>query len=165
MCRSQIDLRRAALVMGLQKPRRAKAPAVPSLKPCKPLFRARGREVIADIFRIGEEFVCHDRTDSMAALIGGTGVTGPVAEEACERLCAAGDKGLAINIDAGICFHITRLQVFSDGAKHFYISAVHTLVAKAAIRAVGYDYDVPRVIDIDVLAIDAARKILSGAGV
>ena len=57
----------AAFVMGLQEAGGAKAPTVACLKARKPEFGARCGEIIADVFREGEELVCHDGTDGMGA--------------------------------------------------------------------------------------------------
>lgn len=101
----------------------------------------------------------------MVVLIGGIGVIGFVVEEVCERFCVVGYQCFVVNIDVGICFYIFRLQVFSDGVKYFYIRVVYILVVKVMICVVGYDNDVLRVIDINVLVIDFVCKIFFGVGI
>lgn len=70
----------AAFVMRLQEPRGAEAPLIAGFQPGKAKLRAWGRQVIAQIFRKGQEFGGNRHADSMAALILGAGVAVAVAE-------------------------------------------------------------------------------------
>ena len=104
----KIDTRGAALVHGLQETTRAKAPVVARLQPDKAEFGARGGQVIADIFRPGQEFRRHDGTDRMAALILGTGVAMTVAKETGQRIKRAGGQRLSEDIEGGVFVQTMR---------------------------------------------------------
>ena len=71
----------AAFVMGLQEARRTKAPLVTGIETGKAKIGSWRREVVADIFGIGEEFCGHHRADRVAAPIRIASVAMAVAEE------------------------------------------------------------------------------------
>ena len=70
----------AAFIMRLQKPPRAKTPAVTGFEARKLELRHRCAQIVADIFRIGQELCRHNSTHRMAALFGVAGVAVTVAE-------------------------------------------------------------------------------------
>ena len=81
----QVHLGCAALFVGLQEPTGAQAPSVACLEARKAVFGPRRAEVIADVFRKRQKFGCHHGADRVAAVVGRTGVAGPVAEEPRHR--------------------------------------------------------------------------------
>ncbi len=81
----QIDLGGTALVMRLQEAGRAKTPVIPRLQPGKAKLGPWRRQVVANIFRIGQKFGCHDGADRVTALILGACVTVTVAKEPGQR--------------------------------------------------------------------------------
>ena len=85
----QTDLGGASLVMGLQKSSRAQAPLVAGLQAGKTKLGMGGAQVIADIFRVGQEFRGHQRADRVAAMVLGAGVAMTVAKIAGRRVVRA----------------------------------------------------------------------------
>ena len=81
----QVHPRRAALIRGLQEPRGTEAPRIARLEPGKAEFGARGAEIVTDIFRIGQKFVGHYSTYSVAPLIFGACIAKPIAEKPANR--------------------------------------------------------------------------------
>jgi hypothetical protein len=77
----------AALVMSLQEPAGTQAPSVTRLQTRKTKFGMRGRQVVADIFRIGKKFGRHDGADRMAAVIFGASIALPIPEKAGHGIC------------------------------------------------------------------------------
>ena len=105
----QIDLWRAAFVVGLQEARCTQAPTVTWVQSREPIFRARRTEVIADIFRKGEEFSRHHSTDCVAALIGRTSVAMSVTEESGNGVHTAFRQGAAQYVYAFFWCHLVTL--------------------------------------------------------
>jgi len=105
MGRGQMDPGAAPFVGGLQKPAGAQAPWIAGVETHKAEFRARGAQVVADVFRIGKEFCRHHSTDSMAALILNAGVAMAVAKEPGDRVRAAKRQGFVQDIQAWIRCH------------------------------------------------------------
>lgn len=135
----QRHLGRAALVMGLHETRRTQAPVVAGLQPGKVELRARGAQVVADVFGIGQELGRHDGTDRMAALIGGAGVAVPIAKEPGHRVHRAGLQRPAQYVHTLVAFHGVSLQALRDLAEHFYVLGAYALVAEFAVCARGRD--------------------------
>lgn len=108
---SEIDLRRTALIMGLQEAGGAKAPMISGLEASKSEFRARARKIVANVFRKGKKFGGHDRTNRVASLVFGAGVAVPIPEEAGHGFLRASFKPFAQYIDRFIFFqHLSVLS-------------------------------------------------------
>jgi hypothetical protein len=106
---------RAAFVMGLQETCSAQAPRFARFETLKAELWARCAQIIAHVFREGEELGGHHGADSMASLICGTGVAMSVAEIACDRVQAADFQGCSKHVDALFRFHDRCFQSWRRG--------------------------------------------------
>lgn len=85
-------------MVGLQKSGRTQAPLIARFKPWEVIFGARGAKVVAEIFRVGQKFIGHNRAHRMAAVILRAGVTVPIPEKTSNGGYRTGLKGLVINV-------------------------------------------------------------------
>jgi hypothetical protein len=99
MCRRKVHPWGHPFIMGLHETAGAQAPMIAGLEPCELKLGPRGRQVITDIFRIGEEFGGHHRADRMASPVLGAGVAIAVAEKARDRLARTASQRLPQYID------------------------------------------------------------------
>jgi len=106
MGRFQSHLRCAALLVGLQKPSRTDAPAVPGFEAREAKLWPRGGEIISEIFRKGEKFRGHHRADRMAACVLRAGIAGAIAEKTSQRFLRARREGQAKNVDFYVFLHV-----------------------------------------------------------
>ena len=77
----QADLRGGAFLMRLKETGSAEAPLIARLEARKAEFGARGRQVVAEVFRHGEEIFGHDGADGVQAAVHRAGVAAAVAEK------------------------------------------------------------------------------------
>lgn len=78
----QFDVWRATFVVSLKETGGAETPAVTWLQAGKAGTRGRRcGKIIPDVFRVGEEFGCHDGADCVAAAVFHAGVAMAVVEE------------------------------------------------------------------------------------
>ena len=108
-----VDPRRAAFVMGLQKPGRATTRLIARFQSRKPPLWARGRQVIADIFRKRQKLRRHQRANRMAAVILCAGVTRAIAEKARQRVIRTWFQRIAENIEGGVWGYTAHISQFT----------------------------------------------------
>lgn len=80
VCGDKVYFWRAAFVVGLQETRSAQAPRIAGFETLKAELGARCAQIIADVFREGEELCGHHGADGMASLICCAGVAVPIAK-------------------------------------------------------------------------------------
>src|SRR6056297_2172739 len=139
MRRVDPDLRCAALVMGLQETRGAQAPLISGFETGKAEFRARRAQVVADIFRIGEEFRGHERADRVAAVILRAGVAMPVAEKPGDRLAGAARQRPAQYIDRFFHLHCASPMssiFFEDRLEALELWRSHQRIARRLVARI-----------------------------
>src|SRR6056297_3200098 len=97
----KVDFRADAFIGRLHETRGAQAPAVAGLEAGEPELGPRGGKVVAQIFRVGEEFRGHHRADGVRPLVGRTGVAMAVAEKAGDGVGRTGRERAVEDVDGG----------------------------------------------------------------
>src|SRR6056297_2877326 len=134
----KVDFRADAFISRLHETRGAQAPAVAGLEAGEPELGPRGGKVVAQIFRVGEEFGGHHRADGVRPLVGRTGVAMAVAEKTGDGVGRTGRERAVEDVDGGsFVDHGPKLRFHGRESSHRRPPAASCLTRTCGLARAG----------------------------